>query len=765
MKRVVCAGIFIASVAALAGCGVRKESYLAKGNQLFAAGRYEDASLNYRKAIQKDVNYGEAYYHLGLTAIKLDQGVMAYQALLRAVQLLPDNDAAKEQYADVCLSFYLADSSHPQALYTQISKLSDELLSKNGNSYEGLMLRGYLAATDRKPTEAIDFFRKALRINPSNTGVETELVHLLLQNGDVRGGQELAMDLITRQKTTYGPLYDQMYDFYLEAHRVSDAENVLQAKVRNKPREADCILQLARHYNRLQKSAEMQATLGRLLDNPAVFPAARLQVGDFYLGLRDYATALSYYQKGLDANPNATVKVAYQKRAVAALLGQGNRDEAASLAGQLVKENPKDDEALHLHAGILLDSGHRENAEVAVRELQLLSSRKPGDAPLLFQLGQAYRLQGNLSAARDQFVESIKRQKDLAAARYELAEISLIQQRPAEALQQANKILELRPKDRRAKLLRTASLIANGDGTAARIELTQLISQFPRDTEPRLQLGLLEIAERKYADAIDLLGKYRGRGDARVYNGLADAYLRLKQYDKAREVIHEGLTSQPDSPMLQQRLADAEALAGEYEAAIDHLQKLLSRDPKSVALRRRMAEVYELKGDHGNEIVFYRQACELAPDDLAAALGLADALARGGRTNEARVEFQRLVKMHPENAPTLNNAAFFLADTGGDLDEALQLARRALAQAPGQPGFSDTVGFIYLKKGLNDSAIQTFSNLARKYPYPVFRYHLGLALYVKGDKTAARKELQAALSGNPSREDKARIRELLQKIS
>jgi len=351
------------------------------------------------------------------------------------------------------------------------------------------------------------------------------------------------------------------------------------------------------------------------------------------------------------------------------------------------------------------------------------------------------------------------------AARYELAEVSLMEQRPADALQQANKILALRPDDRRAKLLRTAGLISSGDAGVARAELAQLIKQDPNDTEPRLQTGLLAIAEKKYAEAIDILGKYRGQGDARVCNGLAVAYLHQKQYDKAREALNEGLKSQQDSPMLQERMADTEALAGRYDPAIEHLQKLLSKDPKSVALRQRMAEVYERKGDHTNEIAFYQQACELAPNDLAAALGLADALARAGRTSEARGEFQRVVKAHPENAPALNNAAFFLADTGGDLDEALRLAKHALEKAPGQPGFSDTVGYIYLKKGLNESAVQTFSNLARKYPYAIFRYHLGLALYVKGDKSAARRELQAALSGHPSAEDTARIRELLQKIS
>jgi tetratricopeptide (TPR) repeat protein len=765
MKRLVCAYLCIALLAGLAGCGVTKESYLAKGNAFFDAGKYDDASLNYRKAIQKDTNFGEAYYRLGLTAIKLEKGLLAYNALLRAVQLLPGNQDAKDRYADVCLSLYLADSSHPQSLYTQIANFSDELLSKNGNSYEGLIIKGYLAATDRKLTEAIDFFHKALRINQSDAGVVTELVHVLIQNGQAKEGEELAMNLINQKKPSYGRIYDQMYAYYLEARRVSDAENVLQAKMRNNPREADYILQLARHYSGLHQDAQMQATLQRLLDNAATFPQARLQVGDFYLGLRDYAEALRYYKEGLQTNPDAKVKAAYQKRAVVALLGEGNRSEAERLAAQVVKESPKDFEALHLHAGILLDSGKRENADLAIHEFQALLSQRRGDASLLLQLGQAYRLEGDLGAARDQFVESIKKQKDLVAARYELAETSFMDQLPDEALQQANKILEIRPNDRRAKLLRTGALIATGDGATARVELAQLTKQFPNDAEPRLQTGLLGIAERKYAEAIDILGKYRGQGDARVCNGLAVAFLHLKQYGKAREALNEGLKNQPDSPMLLERLADTEALAGRQDLAIEYLQRLLSKDPKSVTLRRRLAEVYERKGDHNNEIASYQQACELAPNDLAAGLGLADALGRAGRSNEAWREFQRVVKAHPENAPALNNAAFFLADTGGDLDEALRLAQLALSKAPGQPGFSDTVGYIYLKKGLNESAVQTFSNLARKYPYPIFRYHLGLALYEKGDKTAARKELQSALSGHPSAEDTARIRELLQKIS
>ena len=290
--------MLILSLAALSGCSASKQSYLAKGNKFFAAGKYDEAALNYRAAIQKDAGFGEAYYRLGLTTVKLDQPRDAYSALFRAVQLLPANIEAKKEFANICLSFYLADAGHPQVLYTQIGNLSDELLSQNRNSYEGLLLKGYLASTDKKPKEAIDYFRRALQVDSSDSGVVTELAHLLMQNGQPQEGEKLAMDLIARQKTSYGPAYDLMYSFYLNANRPAEAEDILKAKVNHNPKNADYVIQLARHYNRVHNTADMRAALQRLLDDPKNFPQARLWVGDFYLGLRDYPQAIALLPTG-----------------------------------------------------------------------------------------------------------------------------------------------------------------------------------------------------------------------------------------------------------------------------------------------------------------------------------------------------------------------------------------------------------------------------------------------------------------------------------
>jgi tetratricopeptide (TPR) repeat protein len=58
----------------------------------------------------------------------------------------------------------------------------------------------------------------------------------------------------------------------------------------------------------------------------------------------------------------------------------------------------------------------------------------------------------------------------------------------------------------------------------------------------------------------------------------------------------------------------------------------------------------------------------------------------------------------------------------------------------------DTLGWVYYKKGLYDSAIGEFTDCLEKMPdNPTVIYHLGMAYYKKGDHEKARTELQKAL--------------------
>jgi predicted Zn-dependent protease len=106
-----------------------------------------------------------------------------------------------------------------------------------------------------------------------------------------------------------------------------------------------------------------------------------------------------------------------------------------------------------------------------------------------------------------------------------------------------------------------------------------------------------------------------------------------------------------------------------------------------------------------------------------------------------------------------------LADSGADLDQALTMAQRAQQQRPNDTNIADTLGWVYIKKNLADNAINILRDVVQKEPErATFRYHFGLALYQKGDKTQAKRELEYALKSRPAKDEEAKIRELMARL-
>ena len=89
----------------------------------------------------------------------------------------------------------------------------------------------------------------------------------------------------------------------------------------------------------------------------------------------------------------------------------------------------------------------------------------------------------------------------------------------------------------------------------------------------------------------------------------------------------------------------------------------------------------------------------------------------------------------------------------------------ALQKCTKSPNFADTLGMVYLRKNLDDSALQVFSGLTQRFPdNPTFRYHYALTLTHKGQKAKAKTELEVALNKKPSDDLRKNIQSSLTKI-
>jgi Flp pilus assembly protein TadD len=86
------------------------------------------------------------------------------------------------------------------------------------------------------------------------------------------------------------------------------------------------------------------------------------------------------------------------------------------------------------------------------------------------------------------------------------------------------------------------------------------------------------------------------------------------------------------------------------------------------------------------------------------------------------------------------------AEEGTNLDVALNRAQTAKAALPDDPDVNDTLGWVYVKRGLPALAVAPLEQAIQKKPTePTYHYHLGLAYLKAGDKDRARPALERAL--------------------
>ena len=142
---------------------VAKKRYLENGNKYFAKGKYKEASIMYRNALQKDQRYGPAYYHLAQTDLKLGRIPNALGELRRAIELIPKDQPDHLDPKSGLAEIYLAFTRESQFL-AEVEGITKELLQRDPNSYDGHRLDrgpGFRAGAKQLPRRPPRADRKA----------------------------------------------------------------------------------------------------------------------------------------------------------------------------------------------------------------------------------------------------------------------------------------------------------------------------------------------------------------------------------------------------------------------------------------------------------------------------------------------------------------------------------------------------------------------------------------------------------------------------
>lgn len=743
------------------GCMKSPQTYVERGNRLVEAGKYADAEIQYRKSILKAPGFAEGYYRLGLLEYKLGRGVEALQAFQQAMSLEPSNERYGIDLASVAIEAFqvMPDKKY---LYQQAVEEADFLLNKDPNSFDGLRLRGDVRVIDRKYDGALADFQKANQVKPNDPNLVLAMAQVLFTLNENRQGEELVQQFLNVRKD-FPPIYDLLEKHYIRNQRTEDAERLLRLEIAALPRSPRPRLQLAKLYRTTGRYQEMSQELQKISAVGSAFPDGAAQLGDFYAESGKWEEALAQYRAGLQRSAGSD-QLLYRKKMEQAFEALGKRPEALAELNEILKTNPQDPDTRLTRALLLRQSQDRKEQETAVEELKSLAAQYPQDAVMSYNLALAYLAKGDTTAAAQEARKSADLSKDYIAPRLLLARIEQTTHNYPEALQAAQEVLTLDPNNADARLFRASVLVENQSYRQAESELNALLKLRPNSEEVDLAFAALATAEKDYAKAEAFYRRiYRpGSQDLRPLEGLIQLCVLERRPEQAQTLLENELRQEPDSRPVHLLLASFATDEGKFDIAAREYRRLQAMDPKSPLPYTALGGVYQRQGNTQDALASYEKAHELAPNDPTILNAIAVLESNAGQTRQAIATLTRELALDPDNAAAMNNLAFNLAETGQDLDRALNLAQNAAREFPENPGVVDTLGWVYAQRGMNASAIQVLRGLVSKYPNePVYHYHLAIAFLRDKQASEARRQLLAALSQHPPKELSSKIQENL----
>jgi Tfp pilus assembly protein PilF len=257
---------------------------------------------------------------------------------------------------------------------------------------------------------------------------------------------------------------------------------------------------------------------------------------------------------------------------------------------------------------------------------------------------------------------------------------------------------------------------------------------------------------------------------------LAQLQLAADDLPGAAYSVTKALKDKPDDLGAMALKAEVDTRQGRLAEADSQIAQILARAPKQAVGHRLAGDLAAARRKPAEALAAYRKALDLQPSsdafarvfsaqqalDPAAALALAGAwikahpddvgarkllavhYERSGQLDAAREQYEQARRLTPNDVWVLNNLANLMFRQQDA--QALVVAELALKRAPENPAVLDTVGWIVLKAGQVERALQLLSDAHQRSPQDgEIRYHLADALARSGRQSEAREMLEAVL--------------------
>ena len=264
---------------------------------------------------------------------------------------------------------------------------------------------------------------------------------------------------------------------------------------------------------------------------------------------------------------------------------------------------------------------------------------------------------------------------------------------------------------------------------------------------------------------LQLANYLRPDGDV-ILMSLAALFERQKTYERANDYYRRIAM---ESPYFRRAQLDFALNLNDLERVEDSkqvLNQLIEQDPSDLVTYITLGAIHSQKEEYAEAAEIYNRAVEQidAPSrehwNLFYRRGIA--YERLKQWEKAEENFKQSLELSPDQADVLNYLGYSWIDMGINLEEGMDMIRKAVDLKP-QSGFIvDSLGWAYYRLGQYEDAVRELERAVEIMPGdPVINDHLGDAYWKTGRKLEATFQWNHALDNDPEPEDKVKIQRKL----
>ncbi len=605
---------------------------------------------------------------------------------------------------------------------------------------------------------ALVLLENAVQRIPENVDLRLALAQLYAGTGQQDKVEAILLDLVRLNPKEKAHRL-RLAQFYARVSHPEEAERTLREGIKAMPEERDLKIALidllAARRGRDSAAKELESMIAV---NPKDYDL-RLAQAQFYEQWQDYPKAEAAYREIIEAAGLKAPGITARDRLAALKVRTDDAPGAEKLLAEVLKESPRDNDALILRGNLSLA---QKDPKAAIADLRSVLRDQPNAVGVMRTLARAHLANGEPALAEETMRRAVDANPKDAGARLDLAQLLAELGKPEQAKPVIDELVKQQPDNMAALETQFKVAAATGDKTQAQAAADAMVATHPKSATGYFNQGAIAESNQRLDDALKLFTtSLELQPEAtEPLEGVARVLTKLKRMPEALQRLDATSAQFPKLPIALNIKGEILLSAQQAPAAKAAFSGAIEREPKWWVPYRGLAAAQAMNHDTDGAIATLRGAIAEVQQPQPLRTELASLFERLGKTDEAIRTYEDELRQNPQADVAANNLAMLLVTYKKDpqsLDRARSLASRFATS--NNADFLDTYGWVLYKRGDPAAAVPALQAALAKTPdSPISLYHLGMAQASAGQSEAARGSLTRSLKSgkNFSGKDEAR---------